>query len=155
MEQSTNNKKIGVGIGMLIMKEGKILLGKRHDDPVKADSIFHGEGTWTMVGGSLDYGETFEDGARREALEETGIKLKDIKIICINQQKNERAHFITVGLFCDDFEGEPKVMEPDEITEWRWFAIDQLPKKVYFPSAKLLRNYLESKFYIEDNKQGF
>lgn len=42
------NKKVGVGFGVMILKDGEILLGKRHKDPEKADSALHGEGTWTM-----------------------------------------------------------------------------------------------------------
>jgi len=142
-------KKIGIGIGILLMKEGKILLGKRHDDPIKADSELHGEGTWTMPGGKLDYGETFEDGAVRETFEETGIRLNKTRIICLNEDKNIYAHYVTIGLYCDDFEGEPKVMEPDEITEWRWFAIEEMPKNLFEPTRNVLRNYLANKFYIE------
>ena len=142
-------KKIGVGIGVMIMKDKKILLGKRHIDPEKADSELHGEGTWTMPGGKLEYGETFEEGAIRETFEETSIKLNNIKIISVNNDKNEHAHFITIGMFSDDFEGIVKVMEPDEITEWKWFDLDNLPKNIFFPSAKLLENYKQKKFYIK------
>ena len=48
-----NDKKIGVGFGVMFLKNDAILLGKRHDDPEKADSALHGEGTWTMPGGSF------------------------------------------------------------------------------------------------------
>jgi 8-oxo-dGTP diphosphatase len=133
------NKKVkGGGLGVLIIKEEQVLLGKRHDNPDKADSELHGEGTWTMPGGKLEFGESFEDGAKREVYEETGIKLKKVKVICVNNDKNEYAHFITIGLFSDDFSGEPKVMEPDEITEWKWFDLKNLPTKLYFPSAKII-----------------
>ena len=142
-------KKIGVGIGVMIMKDRKILLGKRHINPEKADSELHGEGTWTMPGGKLEYGETFEEGAIRETMEETSIKLNNIKIISVNNDKNEHAHFITIGMFSDDFEGVVKVMEPDEITEWKWFDLDNLPKNIFFPSVKLLENYKQKKFYIK------
>ncbi len=66
---------IGVGFGVLLLKDGKMLLGKRHEDPSKASSALHGEGTWTMPGGKLHFRESFEEGAKREVLEETGIKL--------------------------------------------------------------------------------
>lgn len=147
MEQQ-NKKKVGVGFGVMIMKDGKILLGKRHFDPKKADSGLHGEGTWTMPGGKIEYGESFEDGARREVREETGLQLKEAKVICVNNDKNEFAHFITIGLFSDNFDGEPKVMEPDEIVEWKWFDIDNLPTPMYFPSAKVIENYRKGLFYI-------
>ncbi|MDD5569242.1 MAG: NUDIX domain-containing protein [Candidatus Pacebacteria bacterium] len=145
---ATENKKVGVGFGVLLFKEGKILLGRRHADPEKADSELHGEGTWTMPGGKLEFGESFEDGARREVREETGLQLDDLKIICVNNDKNEHAHFVTIGLFSDKFSGEPKVTEPDEIVEWQWFSFDDLPFPLYFPSAKIIENYKKNLFYI-------
>ena len=150
MAEEIYNKKVGGGFGVMMMKNGKILLGRRHDDPEKASSALRGEGTWTMPGGKLDFGESFEDGARREVLEETGIKLKDLKVFCLNNNKNEHAHFITIGLYSENFDGEPKVMEPDEIVEWQWFSLDNFPNPLYFPSAKMINNYKEKKFYITE-----
>ena len=148
-------KKIGTGFGVMIMNpEGKILLGKRHEDPDKADSAFRVSNVWTMPGGKLEYGETFEQGAMREVLEETGMKLKNPKVMCINQDKNEHAHFITIGLFSNEYEGFPQVMEPDEITEWKWFELNNLPENIYFPSAKVLENYNQQKFYIQDKPKN-
>ena len=46
------------GAAVMIVKDGKVLLGKRHDDPEKAGSQLHGEGTWTLPGGKVDFGET-------------------------------------------------------------------------------------------------
>lgn len=141
--------KIGVGFGVMIIKEGKILLGKRHEDPEKASSLLKGAGTWTMPGGKLHFGESFEEGAKREVKEETGLNLKNSKVICVNNDQVEGVQFITIGLMSDDFEGEVKVMEPDEITEWNWFELDNLPAPMYFPSAKILNNYKKDEFYIE------
>ena len=147
--QKPITKKAGVGFGVMMMRDGKILLGKRHADPAKADSELHGEGTWTMPGGKLEFGESFEEGARREVLEETGVKLGATNVICVNNDRVADAHFVTIGLFSEDFTGDAGVMEPDEIVEWRWFELDNLPKPLYFPSAKILENYREGKFYIE------
>lgn len=147
----SEEKRIGVGIGIMIFKNNKILLGKRHEDPEKASSQLKGEGTWTMPGGKLHFGETFEDGAKREVLEETGITLNKIDVICVNQDIIETAHFITIGLFSDAFSGEPQVMEPNEITEWRWFELTNLPKPIYQPSLKILNNYKNKKFYIKND----
>jgi 8-oxo-dGTP diphosphatase len=141
-------KKIGVGFGVMILKNGKILLGKRHEDPEKASSQLKGAGTWTMPGGKLHFGETFEEGAKREVMEETGIKIIKVNVICVNNDMVETAHFVTIGLLSEEFEGESKVMEPDEITEWQWFDLNHLPSPLYFPSAKVLENYKKKQFYL-------
>ena len=140
-------KKVGVGFGVMMKRENEILLGKRHADPAKADSELHGEGSWTMPGGKLEYQESFEEGAMREVEEETGMQLKSAKVICVNNDKNEFAHFVTIGLFSEDFLGEPKVMEPDEIVEWKWFDLNNLPSPMYFPSSKVIDNYRLGLFY--------
>lgn len=142
-------KKVGVGFGVMLLKNKKILLGRRHDDKEKADSALGGEGTWTMPGGKLEWGESFEEGARREVKEETNIDLEKVKVICVNNDKNEKAHFVTIGMFSTDFKGEAKVMEPEEITEWRWFASNELPKNIFPPSKKVLENYKAKKFYLK------
>jgi 8-oxo-dGTP diphosphatase len=142
-------KKVGAGFGVMMIRNNKILLGHRHEDPEKASSLLNGAGTWTMPGGKLHFGETFEKGAKREVLEETGMILHDAKVICVNNDIVETAHFITIGLYSENFEGEAQVLEPDEITEWKWFDLHNLPSPLYFPSKEVLENYKEKKFYIK------
>lgn len=144
-----SNKKPGVGVGVMILKNNKVLLGKRHNDPEKASSLLHGEGTWTMPGGKLHFREGLEDMAYREVLEETGIRInkEKLKVISITNDIVEDAHFVTIGFLCEDFENEPKVMEPDEITEWKWFSLNELPTPLYFPSEKVLKNWLDKEIY--------
>ncbi len=144
-------KKVGAGFGVMLMRDNTILLGKRHDDKDKASSELHGEGTWTMPGGKLEFGESFEEGAVRELFEETGItaNVRDIKVISLSNHRVPDAHFVTVGLLCTSFMGEAKVMEPDEITEWRWFSVDNLPSPMFFPSKVILDNFTDNVFYRE------
>ncbi|MFA6268271.1 MAG: NUDIX domain-containing protein [archaeon] len=143
-------KRVGSGFGVMVLKEGKVLLGKRHEDATKADSELHGEGTWTMPGGKFEWGESFSVGAARELKEETGMILTKSKVLCVNNDKNEHAHFVTVGFFAEEFTGEARVMEPDEITEWKWFSLNELPSKVFPPSTKVIKCYLEKKFTLEE-----
>ena len=139
-------RKIGAGVGVLLLKDGKVLLGKRNEDPEKADSELHGEATWTMPGGKIEFGESFEEAARREVLEETGIILRAASVTCVNTDKTESAHFVTVGMVSEDFVGEARIMEPDEITEWGWFAMDRLPDPIFLPSRNVLDCYLGKRF---------
>lgn len=142
-------KRVGVGFGIMVVRGGKVLLGKRSEDPTKADTELHLEGTWTMPGGKLEYGESFEEGAARELKEETGMTLKKMRVMCVNNDMNEHAHFVTLGFLAKEYSGEPQVMEPEEITEWKWFPLNALPENMYFPSAKVIENYKKSAFYIE------
>ena len=146
---SDKPKVARVGTGAMILRDGKVLLGKRHDDPEKADSELHGEGTWTMPGGKLDYQEDPKEGVCREILEETGLSVEhdDVNLISVTNEIAPDAHFVTLGFLVDKFQGEPQVLEPDEITKWEWFDLDNLPSPVFPPSQKVVNNYLANEIY--------
>jgi len=134
----------------MIFKEGKVLLGLRNSDAVKASSELHGEGTWTMPGGKLHFHEGPKEAAIREVLEETGIKVKELNLISVSNEIVPDKHFITLGFFCSNFEGEAKAMEPDEIVKWQWFDLNNLPLNIFPPSLKVVKNYLANKIYQEN-----
>ena len=144
------NKNVRAGVGILLIKDDKVLLGKRNADPRKASSELHGEDTWTPPGGKMEFGEKIIDSVKREILEETGVKAKDIELISITNDIVPDSHFVTLGFLCKNFEGQPKVMEPEEIVEWKWFSLDNLPKPIFFPGEKLINNYKEGKIYKGD-----
>jgi 8-oxo-dGTP diphosphatase len=143
------NKKPGIGVGVMISNNNRILLGKRHGDPEKADSELHGESSWTMPGGKLHFGEILKDAACREVFEETGIKIdsENLKIISVTDDIIEDAHFVTIGFLYEGRVGEPKAMEPDEITEWKWFDLDNLPSPIFFPSQRVIDHFKSQKIY--------
>ena len=66
--------KPGLGVGIMIIRENKILLGLRNPDKEKAGSDLNGEGTWTMPGGKVKFMEKLVDAAKRELEEETSLK---------------------------------------------------------------------------------
>ncbi len=140
-------KIANAGVGVMILRDGKVLLGRRHEDPEKADSALHGEGTWTMPGGKIDFGMSHVETAVKEVAEETSLVVnpRDLEIIDVSSNIAGDMHFITIGFLCRKFRGEPQVMEPDEIVEWKWFPLDKLPSPVFFPSEKLLKAYLAGK----------
>lgn len=140
-------KTANAGVGILVLRDGKFLLGRRHDDPEKADSALHGEGTWTMPGGKIDFGLSHVETAVKELAEETGLKVdeKDLEIFDVSSNVAGDAHFITIGFLCRKFRGEPRVMEPDEIVEWKWFPVDSPPEPMFFPSEKMRKAYLNRK----------
>ncbi len=149
--KKVEKKKVGAGFGVILERDGKILMGRRHPDPEKADSAFRSAGEWTLPGGKLDWGETFEAGAAREVLEETGMQVaeSDLDVVSVLNCMNEHAHFMTVILHATSWQGEASVCEPDEITEWGWFDLDDLPTPLYFPSKLGIENFVKGAFYIK------
>lgn len=125
-----------VGIGVLIIKDEKILLGKRNKNP--------GKNTYSLPGGKLEFGESFEECARREVKEETGLEIKEFKFICVNNDIFENNHFVTLGFVAKDFYGEPKNLE-EEINTWEWFDLKNLPKNIFIPSKKIIEKYLSDR----------
>jgi 8-oxo-dGTP diphosphatase len=141
-------RKVGVGVGVMLLKGNKVLLGRRHGGPGNESGPLGGARTWSMPGGKLEFGESFEEAARRETLEEAGIRLRSMRVIGVNNDRAGTAHFVTIGLLSEEFDGEASVMEPGKMTEWGWFALDTLPEPLYLPSAKVLDNYLKTKFFL-------
>ncbi len=121
-----------VGVGAIIVRDGKVLLGLRKGS--------HGDGCWQFPGGHLEYGESVEGCARREVLEETGLELKDVRIGPFTNDvfTQERKHYITLFVTGTAPEGEPQVMEPEKCFEWGWFAWDEMPEPLFLPIRHLL-----------------
>jgi len=143
--------KPAVGVGVMILKDNQILLGRRHSDPSKADSELHGEGTWTLPGGKVNFQEGLKEAAKREVAEETGLMVKDMQeLISVSNDRVPDKHFVTIGFLCTDYDGEPRIMEPDEIVEWKWFDLNGLPSPIFPPSEKVIKNYLAKKIYQDD-----
>ena len=126
-------KRPRVGMGVFVLKEGKFLLGKRKNA--------HGEGSWCLPGGHLEFNEKLEDCAKREVMEETGVKIKNIRFSTITNDmfKEEGKHYITIFMLADWIEGKVKVMEPEKCEEWRWVTKDNLPKPMFLPLQNLLK----------------
>lgn len=131
-----------VGIGILVIHEGKILLGKR----VGA----HGEGSWGFPGGHLESHETILECTARELLEETGLIAKKM-----HKGSHEEVHFPDDGkrylnffTFVTHFSGKLENREPEKNTGWHWIDIENLPNPLFEPIKKIaIQNSLKS--YIE------
>jgi len=126
-----------VGVGIIVLKDNKILLGKRKSP--------HGFGFWSPPGGHLEFGESFEVCARRELLEETGLEVQDITQVGVTNDIfiNDEKHYVTISLLAKYDQGQPQVLEPDKCEGWDWFAIDNLPSPLFLPFANLLKQGFE------------
>lgn len=124
----------GVGTGVYIRKNGKLLLGKRKGGT--------GAGTWCAPGGKLDMFEVWEDCARRETLEEAGIEVMNLQFVGVvdDPHPEQGSHYVTLSYVADWGSGEPTVMEPDKFEEWGWFSWDDLPEPLFLP----VRNFIKT-----------
>jgi len=125
-----------VGIGAVVIRDGKVLLIRRGVAP--------GKGLWAVPGGSLALGETLQQGAEREIREETGITIRAREPIYAfdfferDPDERIRFHFVIVDLAADYIRGDVK--GADDALEARWLApgeLDHLP--VSKNTLKLLR----------------
>lgn len=139
--------KPGVGVGVMIIKENKILLGLRSPDKIKASSELQEQGTWTMPGGKVEFMEKLVDAAKRELEEETSLKATKLDFLCISDDMTDTVHYVTVGFIARNYTGEVKAMEPETILEWRWFDLNDLPNNLYKPSQKCIEKYKEGIIY--------
>ncbi len=112
----------GLGVGLAILRDGKLLLCRRMKTPEA--------GHWNIVGGKVDHMEPAELAARREAAEETGLAIGTIRYVGMTEQRIEadRQHWVSLLYVTDDTTGEPQLTEPDKLSEIGWFDLDDLPK---------------------------
>lgn len=137
-----------VGIGVLIKKGGKILLMKR------GQKVSHGRGEWALPGGHLEFGETFEESARREIKEEMGLKIGSLKFVGVFNVRDylvqDQKHIVAL-IFATDWKGgQPQNLEPEKCEGMRWFGLDNLPKPLFKHTKKALVCYKKKKYYLPD-----
>ncbi|MFH1401302.1 MAG: NUDIX hydrolase [Nanoarchaeota archaeon] len=127
-------KRPKVGIGVLVRLDNKVLLGKR----INA----HNAGTWAFPGGHLEWYESFEDCARREVLEETGMTVKNVRFAGVTNDFfiEDEKHYVTIFMICDHDHGVAEIREPDKCTEWNWFSWDRLPSPLMVGVGNLLHS---------------
>ncbi len=128
---------VATSAAVVICQDNKVLLVQRNRKPHK--------GTWMFPAGFSDYGEHPSETAAREVLEETGYKVKDLKIINILQveddprQPGHLAIFYKASLSSNS---QAKIADIEENQDMGWFSINNLPKigwKSHQKIAKLLK----------------
>lgn len=133
---------VKTGIGVFVVKDNKVLLGRRKGS--------HGQGEWAFPGGHLEYGETFEECARREVREEAGIEIKNV---CFQYLANARAYwpkqYTHVNLMADYDRGEVQLREPERCEQWQWFDVNDMPRPLFTFVALALESYRTGKNYFD------
>ena len=121
-----------VGVGAVIVEDGRVLLIKRGKAPLL--------GEWSIPGGMLELGETLRQGAEREALEETGLVVRATDLLGVfdrvvpdsivsdpatpNEQKRMLYHYVLIDFLCQRISGN--VIAAGDAADARWFQPDEV-----------------------------
>lgn len=129
MAAAAPNPRIGVAV--IVVRDGRVLLGQRLGA--------HGEGTWALPGGHLEFGETIEGCAGRELAEETGLQADAFTPgpFTNNVLASKGLHYVTLFMLAHAAAGEPERLEPEKCAGWEWFAWSALPSPLFSPLASL------------------
>lgn len=139
----THDEKVPmVGIGVMIFKDGKILLTRRKGS--------HGAGEVSFPGGHLEYMESFANCAKREVMEECGIEIENIRFQFVaNSVKYAPRHYVHIGLMADWISGIPRVLEPDKADSWEWYDMDNLPTPLFELCRLAIESYRNMTTYYD------
>jgi 8-oxo-dGTP diphosphatase len=129
-----SNRRPQVGMGVLVMRRGRVLLGRRRGS--------HGAGFYAAPGGHIEFGESFEEAAKREVREETGLRITALKLLSVGNYIFTRdgieLHYIDVDFVCEAPEGEVELLEPDKCEGWDWYDLDHLPQPIFVVTKRMI-----------------
>jgi 8-oxo-dGTP pyrophosphatase MutT (NUDIX family) len=126
-----------IGTAILILDtDGRLLLMKRSDN-----------GFWGPPGGGLEPGEIVEMSARREAFEETGLKIGKMKLVDVfsgpeiyyRYPNGDEIYGVSIAYLTRDWHGEVHLSE--EHMEWGWFSPDEVPGNLNPPNIPLIEEF--------------
>ncbi|UCD88315.1 MAG: NUDIX hydrolase [Desulfobacterales bacterium] len=124
-----------VAVGAIVVRENEVLLVKRSQPPSK--------GRWAIPGGRVELGETLQQAAEREIMEETGLTIRALnpiytfEVIERDDAGRIRFHYVIVDLLADYVSGELK--PSDDASEAQWVTPEELEG---LPVSKTTREVL-------------
>lgn len=138
------------GVGVIVIKDKKILLGTRKNT--------HAAGQRQAPGGTVHFGESLEEAAVREVMEETDLEIRLRPYSptrydwftnnCVMEVGCFNVHFIGFFLVADWVKGEPVNMEPHKNEGWEWIGYDDL-----MTFAKQGSHFLPAEFFVHERER--
>ena len=111
-----------IGVGAVIVEGGRVLLVRRDTEPLR--------GEWSVPGGMLELGEKLRDGVRREALEETGVKVEPGEVLDVFESiftdglGKTQYHYVLIDYLCRLISGEAQA--GSDVSDVRWVSLEAL-----------------------------
>ncbi|WP_368165515.1 NUDIX hydrolase [Aeromonas sp. R6-2] len=133
--------RVGVGV-ILESPSGQILMGRRKGSHAPY---------WSIPGGHLECGETFETAAAREIEEETGLRIEAPRVVALTNNldtwRESGLHYISVILHAR-VDGEPELREPDKCEGWCWCDPRALPEPLFDACRQGVAAWLAGAHYL-------
>jgi 8-oxo-dGTP diphosphatase len=132
-EETLDEVRPRIGVGVIVRKGTKVLLGLRKNA--------HGHGSWSFPGGHLEFGEQVDVCAEREVREETGALISVVRPGPFTNDifVEERKHYVTLFVVADFVSGAVETKEPDKCERWEWHEWSALPHPLFLPIRNLLK----------------
>ncbi len=99
-----------VGVGVVLVENGRLLLIKRGNEP--------GKGLWAVPGGKVRIGETLKAAAQREAAEETGLNVDVGDVAWVGEHLTDTHHIVLIDFYAKATGGELEASDDAEEVEW-------------------------------------
>ena len=130
--------RVGVGV-LLVDAQDRVLLTLRKRAPES--------GCWSIVGGKLDFLETLEACAVREAREEVGVVVSVASLLCVTDHciPDENQHWVSPAYLAQIREGEPVNCEPEKTAAVQWFALNELPANLTMTARNAIHAYIRQR----------
>jgi len=124
-----------VTVHLFFLRNDQVLLSRRYNTGYE-------DGKYSVPAGHVELGESLLQTARREAWEETGVRLlpQDIQWVHVMQRKEEEAR-VDFFAIVDTWQGEIRNMEPDKCDDLRWCSFDELPENTIPYVRQALKHY--------------
>jgi mutator protein MutT len=137
-----------VGVGGVLIEGGRTLLIRRGSEPLK--------GQWSIPGGTLETGETLEQGVQREMAEETGLRVRVLELIEVferimrDAEGRARYHFVIADYLCENVSGTAEASS--DVTHIAWAREDELEAYKLTPTATRI---LKKAFAMDRDRRSF
>ena len=125
----------------MFVRSGEVFLARRRGA--------FGGGTWGSAGGHLEFGETLEDCARREAMEEFGVEVGDLRFLCVSNILAYGRHYLDVEFLGDIGDQEPSLMEPEAFEGFGWFPLLSVPGPLFQAMGYAIDSLLTGRQYYQ------
>ena len=138
MTREGQHPRVGVGV-LLVDPNDRVLLTLRARPPEA--------GCWSIVGGKVDFLETLEQCAIREALEEVGVEINVVRLLCVTDHclPRESQHWVAPAYLGRILAGCAHNCEPDKTLEVRWFALSDLPPNLTITARNAIHAYARAR----------